>query len=195
MPVPRQRRLSPLFSKKGRLAALGDPPSRIPSPWAFREDRAPETSPCQMQARQTGELDPSLGPTPPPPALRREESGTAWSFGNVVATAVPAGSVRRPGSAASRAAQVVGDGAEQRIGSVRWRLCIWAASARLRQFKATGMRALLASRAPQGAGCSATPRRVQPGRLHGSARRCPPPFVRNLGPRRRGQSNRTRSSS
>jgi hypothetical protein len=55
-------------------------------------------------------------------------------------------------SAASRAAQGVGDGDEQRIGSVSWRLCIWAASARLRQFKLAGT-----LHAPWGASCRLVP--------------------------------------
>jgi hypothetical protein len=133
LPVPRQRRRP--VSRQSRSAAAAR--MSLPTAWCScpLTRRAPETSPCQVQARQTGELDPSLGPTPPPPALRREESGTTWSFGDVVTAALPAGSVRRPGLAASRAAQVVGDGAEQRIGSVRNQLCIWAASARLQSSK------------------------------------------------------------
>ena len=63
-------------------------PGRLRSPARLG---APETSPCHVQAKQNGELDPS-------------RLGVAFA-----AILTPAG---EPGSAASRAARVVGDGAD-----------------------------------------------------------------------------------
>ena len=113
--------------------------------------RVPETSPCHVQAKQSDGSTPLLGPCPATRSLGERWRCRERRSGNAVTTALPAGSKRRPGFAASRAAQVVGDGSEQRIGSVSCRLCTWAASVRLHR-------------------------------------------VRNLGPRRRGQSKRMRSS-
>jgi hypothetical protein len=72
--------------------------------------RAPETSPCQVQSKQGGELDPSLGPPPRHSLSGQEVEYCEGRSGKQGFRRGPAGSERRPGFAASRAAQVGGDG-------------------------------------------------------------------------------------